>query len=213
MNKMKIKVCGMRDPANISDLIQFRPDYIGFIFYDKSPRFVDDLDESTIIAIPDDVKKVGVFVNDSFENIQTKVAKYSLDMVQLHGNESPEFCMKFNAEKIPVIKALSVATAEDIKKADPYIDVVDYFLFDTKGKNFGGNGVLFDWKILDSYHHKVPYFISGGIGVEELKLLKNVKLPFGIDINSRFEQKPGFKDISLLKKGFIQIKELNYGKV
>ncbi len=213
MNRMKVKVCGMRDAANISDLIQLRPDYIGFIFYDKSPRFVEDLDEKVMEAIPDEIKKVGVFVNETTEKIKEKISTYSLDLVQLHGDESPEICRTLQKENIEVIKAISVATVEDIKRVEPYAGAVDYFLFDTKGKNFGGNGISFDWKILDAYPLDVPYFISGGIGMDELNFLGKTRVPHAIDINSKFEQSPGRKDIELLKKGFDQINNLRHGKI
>jgi len=198
----------MRDHDNVLSLIKLRPDYIGFIFYEKSKRYVGELDLTLLESIPREIKKVGVFVNESLEKVLETVRIYSLDMVQLHGEESADDCARLKSEGIPVIKAISVSNGSDLKKIDPYLDHVDYFLFDTKGVGYGGIGIPFNWKILDMYDYDIPYFLSGGIGLEELNQLDIDKLPFGIDINSRFELSPGIKNMGLLKTGFGKINNL-----
>ncbi|MDR7210425.1 phosphoribosylanthranilate isomerase [Flavobacterium piscis] len=196
---MKIKICGMKYPDNILEVGALLPDYMGFIFWEKSARFFD----GEIPNLPDTIKKVGVFVNESVENIVAKINKYNLQAVQLHGKESVEFCQdlrnKINT-KIEVIKVFSVGDDFDFDVLKPFENVCDYFLFDTKGKLPGGNGTTFDWKILEKYKSEKPFFLSGGIGIEEIPTIKNLKLPiYAIDVNSRFEIEPGLKNINLVR--------------
>ena len=193
---MKLKICGMKYPDNILDVSQLLPDYLGFIFYEKSSRFFD----GEIPEIPKSIKKVGVFVNATYDEIISKIEKYNLNLIQLHGNESPEFCLKFKDLSIEIIKVFSVDDDFNFEILERYESVCDYFLFDTKGKLHGGNGVTFNWQILEKYKSKKPLFLSGGIGIGEIEKLKTLNLPiYTIDVNSKFETEPGLKNIELLK--------------
>lgn len=198
----------MKFSENILKTAQLQPDFMGFIFYEKSPRFYSEE------AIPEinSVQKVGVFVNASEGEIIEITIKYGLNLVQLHGNESPDFCKnlkeKFleNNLEVQIIKAFSVDENFDFGVLKTYEESTDYFLFDTKGKLYGGNGTVFNWQILKNYTLKKPYFLSGGIGISEIKQLKTfLKTPeskycSAIDVNSKFEIEPGLKDIKTLKE-------------
>jgi len=209
---MKIKICGMKYPDNIIEVGALLPDYMGFIFWEKSARFFD----GEIPQLDESIKKVGVFVNESVENIIEKINKYNLQAIQLHGKESVEFCQDLKSkidDKIEIIKVFSVGDDFDFDDLKPFENVCDYFLFDTKGKLPGGNGTTFDWKILENYKSEKPFFLSGGIGVEEIPTLKNLKLPiYAIDVNSRFEIEPGLKNKNLLYS-FIQNLKLTTSKI
>lgn len=200
---MKIKVCGMKFPENIEELVMLQPDFLGFIFYKKSPRFVaEELNESQLLNIRN-IKKVGVFVNEDLASIIEKVSKYKLDFVQLHGAEIPEFCRELKEKRINIIKAFGVDEDFEFSGLNAYKPFCDYFLFDTKTKAHGGSGKTFNWQVLEKYDNEIPFFLSGGIGVEELEKIDDLKLNiFGLDVNSRFESKPGVKDIEKLKKLF-----------
>ncbi|MCB0398205.1 MAG: phosphoribosylanthranilate isomerase [Winogradskyella sp.] len=215
---MKLKICGMK--YNTVEVANLQPDYLGFIFYDKSPRNF----EGIIPSLPKSIKKVGVFVDEDLEVIIQKVEKYNLDAIQLHGNESPEYCKELkeccHAEldsayhlEIPacagmteIIKVFSIKDEFDFSQLQPYEDMVDYFLFDTKGKLPGGNGYTFNWDVLKEYPSTKPYFLSGGIGLGELQKIKEfIKHPtskycYAIDVNSKFEIEPGLKSINELEK-------------
>ncbi len=197
---MKLKICGMKYPDNILEVSQLLPDYMGFIFWEKSSRFFD----GEIPNLPKSIQKVGVFVNAPIDEIVSKIKKYHLDLIQLHGNESVELCMELKNENIQIIKVFSVNDDFDFNVLEPYEAVCDYFLFDTKGKLPGGNGIVFDWKVLETYPSTKPFFLSGGIGIEEIasvKQLLKTNLPIhAIDINSKFEIEPGLKNIELLKE-------------
>jgi phosphoribosylanthranilate isomerase len=194
---MRLKICGMKYPENILEVSQLLPDYLGFIFYEKSSRFFD----GEILEIPNSIKKVGVFVNARLMEINGKIKKYDLDLIQLHGDETPEFCENLKQDKIEIIKVFSVDDDFDFDELEPFENVCDYFLFDTKGKLHGGNGVTFNWQILDNYKSNKPLFLSGGIGIEEIANIKKLNLPiYAIDVNSKFEIEPGLKNIELLKK-------------
>ena len=215
---VKIKVCGMRNAENISSLLALKPDFVGFIFYDKSKRFVKDFPQ---IKFPSTIKKIGVFVNETIEEILIKVHTCELDGIQLHGHESVEYCknisraLKSNVGSlraqsefchIEIIKAFSVSDDFDFSTTDEYQEDCDYLLFDTKGKDYGGNGLKFNWEILKQYKGNTPYFLSGGIGLEdENELLSFLRRPESnrchvIDVNSRFEDSPGLKNIEKLKE-------------
>ncbi|WP_394773990.1 phosphoribosylanthranilate isomerase [Flavobacterium sp.] len=195
---MKLKICGMKYPENIIEVGALLPDYMGFIFYEKSARYFN----GTIPELIKTIKKVGVFVNESVENIIDKINEHNLQAVQLHGEESIEFCQELKNKidkKIEIIKVFSVGDDFDFEVLKPFEAVCDYFLFDTKGKLPGGNGTTFDWKILKNYKSDKPFFLSGGIGLEEIAAIKNLKLPvYAIDVNSRFEIEPGLKNKNLL---------------
>ncbi len=199
---MKLKVCGMKYRDNILKVAALKPDYMGFIFYEKSLRFVCE----DIPVLPNDIKKVGVFVDASIEKIKEMREKFNLNAVQLHGHESPEFCQKLRNEHIEIIKVFSVENEFDFSKLKVYEPHVSYFLFDTKGPNPGGNGYSFDWTILQNYNSNTPYFLSGGIGLEDIEALNHFQKSaaaqqcYAIDVNSKFEIKPAYKDSIKLKK-------------
>lgn len=186
----------MKYPDNILEVSKLHPDYLGFIFYEKSSRFFD----ADIPKIPTSINKVGVFVNANVKYIESKIKIHHLDLVQLHGDESPEFCENLQKIGIKIIKVFSIDDDFDFEILSKYENVCHYFLFDTKGKLPGGNGFAFNWQILEKYKSTKPFFLSGGIGIEEIEKIKNLNLPiFAIDVNSKFELKPGLKNIELLK--------------
>lgn len=192
----------MKYPDNILEVGLLLPDYMGFIFWEKSARYFDGI----IPELPKSIKKTGVFVNATVEEIVEKVSKYDLQAVQLHGQESVAFCKELKSKlplSIEIIKVFSADENFDFEVLKPFETVCDYFLFDTKGKLPGGNGTTFDWKILENYPSTKPFFLSGGIGIAELEDVKQVlktNLPiYAIDINSKFEVKPGLKNLELCK--------------
>jgi len=193
---MKIKVCGMKYPDNVKELSKLPIDYMGMIFYDKSPRFVET---GQLPDTPFD--KVGVFVNADIDYIKEKIKKYNLNLIQLHGNESPDFCKELN-NSLSVMKVFSISVSSDLEKTDEYENICSYFLFDTKTPNYGGSGEKFDWQILNSYKGNTPFFLSGGISIDDTSAIKNITHPlfYGIDLNSRFEKEPGLKNIELIKQ-------------
>ena len=192
----------MKYPENILEVSQLLPDYLGFIFYKKSSRYFD----GEIPEIPKTIKKVGVFVDATFDEVISKIEKYDLDLIQLHGNETPEFCKNLKQDKIEIIKVFSVDDDFEFNILEKYEQVCDYFLFDTKGKLHGGNGITFNWKILDKYKSKKLLILSGGIGITEIEKIKTMSLPiFAIDINSKFEIEPGLKNTNLLQQFITQL--------
>ncbi len=198
----------MKNPDNIKELAKLPIDFMGMIFYEKSPRFANELTFDDVNILPPYIEKVGVFVNAGKDYIMEKVNKYNLDLVQLHGSESVELCKELN-ETIPVIKAFNVADASDFEQTKSYEEVCSYFLFDTKTPQHGGSGQKFDWQILDSYTGNRYFFLSGGISSEDIDDIKKIQHPkfYGIDLNSRFETEPGLKDIKRLQQF---IKTLTY---
>ena len=206
---MKLKICGMK--YNTSEVAALQPDYLGFIFYDKSPRNF----EGIIPELPKTIKKVGVFVDEDIKVVFNHIREHKLDVIQLHGNESPDYCKElksyFHAEldstsQCEIIKVFSIKDEFNFSQLQPYEDVVDYFLFDTKGKLPGGNGYTFNWDVLKEYPSTKPYFLSGGIGLEEMDNVlsflqrEESKYCHAIDINSKFEIKPGLKAIEKLEE-------------
>ena len=190
----------MKYPDNILEVGSLLPDYMGFIFWEKSARYFDGI----IPDLPKSIKKVGVFVNETILVIEEKIAKYHLQAIQLHGKESVEFCTELKNKIDPSIEIFKVFSADenfDFSVLKAYEPVCDYFLFDTKGKLPGGNGTTFDWRILENYPSTKPFFLSGGIGIEELDSINEISktnLPiYAIDVNSKFEIEPGLKNISL----------------
>jgi len=195
---MNIKVCGMRDSYNIANLCQLPINYIGFIFYAKSARFVgEEFDNLITKSVPIHIKKVGVFVNATEKYILSKIKTYKLDAIQLHGNESPEFCQAFVNKNIETIKAFGFDESFDFNSLNAYQEVCDYFLFDTKAPSHGGTGLKFDWNILQKYNGTKAFFLSGGITNNDVDSIKQLQsLPIHcIDINSKFELSPAIKDI------------------
>lgn len=194
---MKIKVCGMKFPENIKLVCEMAPDFLGFIFWEKSPRYFN----ATLPDIPEMIKKVGVFVDASEEEILEKAARYQLDFVQLHGSESPQICASIRQKGFGVIKAFALDADFDFAVLSDFSPSCDFFLFDTKGKLPGGNGIAFDWTLLHNYKLTKPIFLSGGIGPESAEALKKLDVPiFGIDINSGFESEPGRKIVEAIQQ-------------
>jgi phosphoribosylanthranilate isomerase len=199
---MKIKVCGMRDSANIESLAALKPDFMGFIFYDKSPRFVgNDLDAELLNSLPKEIKKVGVFANSSLDYVLQNVRKYGLNYVQLHGNEMPDYCKSLRLKGVNIIKAFRVDNSFVFSMLNNYKPHVDFFLFDTKGEQMGGNGIPFDWELLKKYDGEKPYFLAGGIDAENVEKIDSIiPKPYSIDVNSKFEIEPALKDIEKLEE-------------
>jgi len=189
----------MREVANILKVASVHPDFMGFIFYDKSPRYVGE-NFSVPDDFDDDILRVGVFVNEEVDAIVDLVSKHRLDFVQLHGDESPVFCKELKEKGIGVIKVFSVDDGFDFTTTAQYKSVVDYFLFDTKGKARGGNGATFNWSILEKYKGAIPFFLSGGIDPENVKEVfdLNHEQLLAIDVNSGIESARGIKDVSKL---------------
>ena len=212
----------MRDADNIRDISALGVDMIGLLFYPPSPRYVQQFSSGAGI-IPDyapDMGKtplrVGVFVDDMPQNIVTRVYNYKLDYIQLHGNEPRETLENLRATidpdinpNIKIIKAISVSSAEDIKKYKEYVGAADLFLFDTKCKTVGGSGEQFDWQVLQAYDGDVPFLLSGGIGPDDAERVKNFHHPkcIGIDLNSKFEIEPALKDVEKLKQFLVKVKK------
>ncbi|AEH01583.1 phosphoribosylanthranilate isomerase [Lacinutrix sp. 5H-3-7-4] len=209
---MKLKICGMKNENNILDVAELNPGYMGFIFYEKSPRYFN----TTIPELPESIKKIGVFVNATFDFIRGKIEKHDLQGVQLHGDETPELCKSLKDLDIIVIKVFSIKNQFNFKVLEPFEDVCDYYLFDTKGKEPGGNGYTFNWNVLKKYPSIKPYFLSGGIGPKEmdalLLFLKRPESEFcaAIDLNSKFETAAGLKNTTKLKTFQQKLIDTNY---
>ena len=192
----------MRDAQNIRDVEALGIDWIGMIFWPKSKRYVAEVPS----YLPEHLKKVGVFVDSTLDDILQHISDYQLDIIQLHGQESPDFAKALKPHTI--IKAFNIEKADDLLQTEKYKGIADYFLFDTKGKMVGGNGQKFDWSVLTAYQGKTPFLLSGGIGPEDAESVRSFHHPrcIGIDLNSRFESEPGFKDINQLKTFINNIK-------
>jgi phosphoribosylanthranilate isomerase len=205
----KIKICGMKHPENILEIAALQPDYLGFIFYEKSPRYV----ENEIPTLDKSIQKVGVFVNATLEEIMEKVTTHGLNLVQLHGEESPVLCSSLQQNKLKVIKSFNIDNLFNFNILNEYFNSCDYFLFDTKGTNYGGNGTTFDWRILEKYSLDKPYLLSGGIGPDNISDLKDffqknyAKHCIAIDGNSQFEIEPGLKNPETLKTFMQNLKQ------
>ena len=198
-----IKVCGMTEADNIRDVEQLGVDMIGFIFYPKSPRCLCERPG----YLPLYAKRVGVFVNESKENILMYADRFRLNYIQLHGNESPDYCRTLHNNGLHLIKAFSISLPKDLFDVSAYDGLCDYYLFDTKTPQFGGSGNQFDWNILHRYNGSTPFLLSGGINPYSAKAIKEYHHPrlAGIDLNSRFETAPGLKDVERIE---IFLKEL-----
>lgn len=193
----------MRDPDNILGIVEAAPDFIGFIFYPKSKRFVGpDFSAEMLKVIPESVKKVGVFVDELPRKVIETCKKLNLQVVQLHGNETPEYCRQIQKSGLMVFKAFSVDEEFDFGKLRAYSGVCDYFLFDTKGRLPGGTGQKFNWQLLENYEGDLPFFLSGGIGPDDLEAIRRFGHPRwrGIDVNSGFEIEPALKDVEKVKQ-------------
>ena len=213
MKNIKLKICGMKYPENIVEISALQPDYLGFIFWEKSIR---NMDIESIPKIQPSIKKVGVFVDASIDEIIAKVNLFQLDIIQLHGNETIAFCKELKKLNIEIIKVFSINNFFDFSILKDFIPQIDYFLFDTKGKLPGGNGITFNWKILENYPYEKPFFLSGGIGKTEVDAIKDffqtevAKKCIAIDVNSRFETKPAYKSEIKLRKFKKLLCEITY---
>ena len=199
---MELKVCGITTTENIMELIPMNVSRLGFIFYHMSKRYVyGKLIEDGLKAIPKHIKKTGVFVNAEITEIEQIIDQYQLNSIQLHGDESPEFCNYF-LTKTEVIKTISIKDKSSFETAKLYDNACDLFLFDTQSEHYGGTGKTFDWQWLQEYTLDKPFYLSGGISLENFEEIKNInhnKL-IGIDINSKFEIRTGIKDIEKIKQ-------------
>ena len=202
-NNPMIKVCGMRDTENIRAVDQLPIDWMGFIFWPKSKRYVSEFPD----YMPINAKRVGVFVDEDIEQVRRIADDYALDIIQLHGSETPEYASQLREWEI--IKAFNIATAEDLEATKSYEGAVDYFLFDTKATLPGGSGQQFDWSILYAYKGETPFLLSGGIGPDDAERVRVFHHPkcLGIDLNSRFETAPGLKDVSKLREFIEKVKK------
>lgn len=203
---MIIKVCGMREAENIREVEALGIDFMGFIFWPKSSRYVSECPA----YLPTQCKRTGVFVNEDLDQVRHMAKAYALDVIQLHGSESPEQISHLSplTSHLSIIKAFNIATTEDIEATKPYEGIIDYLLFDTKGKTVGGNGEKFDWSVLEAYHGDTPFLLSGGIGPDDAERVRSFHHPkcIGIDLNSRFEIAPGLKDINKLRAFLAKVK-------
>ena len=197
-----VKVCGMRKADNISQVQALGIDLMGLIFWPKSSRYVSEPPK----FLPTKCKRVGVFVDEQPEKIKETAKAYGLDFIQLHGKESVEDVKALADYRL--IKAFNIATPDDFSACTPYEGLVDFFLFDTKGKSVGGNGEKFDWSVLKAYHGKTPFLLSGGIAPDDAERIKAISHPqfAGIDLNSRFELSPALKDVEKLKSFLEKVK-------
>ncbi|HCN53994.1 MAG TPA: N-(5'-phosphoribosyl)anthranilate isomerase [Prevotella sp.] len=226
---MIIKVCGMRNPENMSAVAALGIDLLGLIFYPESPRYVQEYIPSHAGILPDGIpssmkevtrgmvpKRVGVFVDEMPQTIVTKVYNYELDYIQLHGHEPRTTCENLRRTLDPdirkgvkMIKAISIRQPQDVDLYKEYEGAVDMFLFDTKCKTVGGSGEQFDWSVLDRYNGTTPFLLSGGIGPNDAARVKEFRHPqfAGIDLNSRFEVSPAMKDVEKLRKFIREIRD------
>lgn len=201
MNNIKIKVCGLTRLTDLEQLAGIGVHYGGMIFYKKTPRFVKNKLEAEAVKNFKGVKKTGVFVNETIDEVIRIIDSYGLDVVQLHGDESPAFC-ETARKYAQVTKVFRLTSKDDLKKTVAYKEVSDYFLFDTPGTLYGGSGKQFDWHLLTYYKGDIPFFLSGGIGMDAVEALKKFDHPqlYAVDINSRFEISPGVKNIADIKQ-------------
>jgi phosphoribosylanthranilate isomerase len=206
---LKIKVCGITDPVNAGMISELNVDYMGFIFYPGSKRYVGESpDESLFRSIPKHIIKTGVFVDEELPLLIDHALRYQLDLIQLHGNETPDYCRSVYSNGLKIIKAFRVGYDFDFRITDEYLDYCDFFLFDTDTGHGGGSGIKFDWRKLDEYHSGKPFFLSGGIcpGDAESILRLGHRDLFAVDINSCFEIRPGFKDVDKVNSFIKDIK-------
>jgi len=206
---LKIKVCGLTDPVNTEEIAETSPDYMGFIFYPGSKRYVGNKPAPSLFSnIPEGIQKTGVFVNEEPSRIIETVNIYRLDLVQLHGDESPEYCNILKESGLIIIKVFEISNNLRFITLDQYMEVCEYFLFDTGTGSQGGSGMKFDWNKINEYEFNKPFFLGGGIGPEDVSVIKKInhKNLFAVDINSRFEIRPGIKDSSKVKEFIDEIK-------
>ncbi len=212
MIMIKVKVCGMREPDNIREIASTGPDYMGFIFFPGSKRYVgENADTVFFNKVPARIKKVGVFVNEMPDRILELCYRYDLDIVQLHGSETVEDCRKIRSSGYQLIKVFGVDARFNFTTLAPYVQFCDYFMFDTKSEQYGGTGQKFSWDKIREYKYNVPFFLSGGIDTGDAETIRNMEHPafFAVDINSRFETEPGIKNANRVKEFIKEIKKVN----
>ncbi|MEM9895723.1 MAG: phosphoribosylanthranilate isomerase [Bacteroidota bacterium] len=197
---MKLKVCGMANARNIMEIAATEPDCMGFIFYQKSPRFAGNLRVETLRDLPASIKKVGVFVDEELDNMLDLAAEYQLDYIQLHGSESLDVVKKLKNAGLGVLKVFKL-TNQLPENLETFGENVDYILFDTASEMHGGSGKKFDWSVLDDYQIDTPFILSGGIDLSDVDQIKKMRMPQlkMIDVNSRFEDAPGMKNVAKIK--------------
>lgn len=201
-----IKICGMTDIDNISKILFLEPDFLGFIFYPKSPRYVvGKLKPEILSIIPESVKRVGVFVNSTEAEMRQTATTYGLKVIQLHGDEKPTVCKRLREEGFEVIKAFSIESEQDFEKVWEYTEFVDYFLFDTKTPGYGGSGQEFDWQLILRQPIRKPWFLSGGISNDNIAAAAQTGAAV-LDLNSKFETAPGIKDYDKLYEALSSIR-------
>ena len=202
----------MREAENIMDVAMLKPDLMGFIFHRPSPR---DASKTLLSGLSDTfpagIRRVGVFVDSDIDTVRRMVLKYSLDLVQLHGKESPETCLEIKNSGVGIIKAFNIRKSDDFSRCMPYVPFTDYFLFDAFTLKHGGSGTKFDWEILEEYRLDHPFFLSGGIGPDDSEKIFRINNPafYGVDLNSRFEIRPGVKNTGALKNLILEIRNKN----
>jgi phosphoribosylanthranilate isomerase len=207
-HSLKVKVCGMRDPRNLEQVCALAPEFVGFIFYAPSRRFVGSNPDPALFEIPGaGIKKVGVFVDEELSMVRRVIASYGLQAVQLHGGESPAYCRSLSGEQVEVIKVLDPRNSR--YELERYSGMADLFLFDSAGAGHGGSGLKFDWGLLGNLQPVVPYLLSGGIGPGDAPAIRSLSSEGlkGVDVNSRFERSPGLKDVDLLRHFIREIRK------
>ena len=213
---MKIKICGMKNPDNIQAVADLYPDYLGFIFYEKSKRYVLDTNRKDfadfMLSATVPTQKVAVFVNEDIKSLIRTASEFDITTIQLHGEESPEYCEHLRLLGFTIIKAFGIHASFDFSILNEYADVCDYYLFDTASKEYGGTGLHFDWNLLKQYDNSKPVFISGGLDVDDIAtvydLLKDIRIQ-ALDFNSKLEVQPGLKALDKCKKAIELVRTLN----
>jgi phosphoribosylanthranilate isomerase len=207
--RLRIKVCGMRDPGNIRAVGMLYPDFMGFILYPGSQRYTGVCDKRLFDGIPAGIRTVGVFVNEGAGRIVRLAGRCGFTCVQLHGDESTAECQQLKDAGLTVIKAFRIRSGRDLESINDYKDCCDYYLFDTAASGWGGSGKQFDWSLLQAFDSSLPFFLSGGIGPGDVKALKGLHHPqlYAADINSRFETAPGVKDTRALEQFIKELRQ------
>jgi phosphoribosylanthranilate isomerase len=210
---IRVKICGMCEPSNVAEIAEAKPDFLGFIFYRRSQRYVGEEAENTLFAkVPAGIIRTGVFLNENNNTIMSIAIRTGLEMIQLHGNETTASCNELKSAGLTIVKAFNIGEDFDFKDLEKYNSACDFFLFDTKSSLYGGSGKKFDWRKLEEYSMDKPFFLSGGIGPDDADAVKSVvnRGLFAVDINSRFEITPGIKDPGKVRKFIKDIKSVSH---